>query len=391
MRILHFCETFSRLSETFIYDLITELERHGTDNHVVTLDRVNADTRPFPRVQLLPMQARLHPERLWRQAFVELGLGRTNELIWPAARRGLAKVVGQLKPDIIHAHFGPSGVLIAPVAHRLKVPLVVTFHGFDATRFAKSEYWRAEYQKLWPATAAVVGVSEHICSRLHELGAPASKLRRIGNGVDLSKFTYSDPSSRFDGKNVRCLFVGRLVEKKAPIVLAKAFQVACKRVPPALHLTLDIVGDGPLMSELRQFVIKEELSDVVRIHGSLTHADVMALFARAHLYVQHSVTASDGDQEGQPVSLIEAAAFGLPIVSTRHSGIPGIVEEGVTGFLVEECDFASMGKAIACLGAHPETWGSIAQRSRKKAELDMNLETQTESWVQLYRSSVKPS
>lgn len=384
MRILHFCERFSPLSETFVYDLVTELERQGIDNHVVTLQRMNNESRPFQKVHLVPVQGRFHPERLWHRALVEAGMGHEDETRWPGTRRALRRIARTLKPDVIHAQFGPSGVLIAPVAHHFEIPLAVTFHGFDATLLARSEYWQRKYRDLWPVTAAVAGVSGHICDRIRQLGAPEDKVRRMSNGVDLSKFQYHNPADRFDGVNVECLFVGRLVQKKAPLILARAFQVAAGLVAPDLRLALHIVGDGPLMPKLRQFVDTEGLSSLVHIHGALDHNEVRALFRRVHLYIQHSVTAEDGDQEGQGVSLIEASACGLPIVSTRHDGIPDVVIDGVTGFLVEENDFESMGRKIANLASQPESWGEMGRNGRAHAEENMNLQRQAMSWSNLY-------
>lgn len=386
MRILHYCESFSPLSETFVYDLITELERQGIDNHVATLRRVNAENKPFPKVHLIRAQHRFHPERLFHRVLVEAGIGHRDESTWPGIRRSLGRIVRAVRPDVIHAQFGPSGVLIAPVADRFKVPLVVTFHGFDATRLAKSEYWQRKYHELWPTTAAVVGVSEHICERVRQLGAPVGNVLRIGNGVNLSEFRYANPADRFDGVNVRCLFVGRLVEKKGPLLLARAFQIAAKQVPQQLRLSLDIVGDGPLAPKLRQFIDAEGLSRVIHMHGALDHNAVKALFGRAHLYVQHSVTAEDGDEEGQPVALIEASACGLPVVSTSHDGIPDVVIHGVTGFLVAENDFESMGRKIADLASHPDLWRELGRNGRAHAEKNMNLRAQADCWSNLYMS-----
>jgi colanic acid/amylovoran biosynthesis glycosyltransferase len=393
MRILQYCESFSPLSETFVYDLIDELERQGVDNYVATLRRVNPENRPFHKLYLITTQERFNPERLFHRVLVEAGIGHKDESTWPGIRRNIGRIVRAIRPDVIHAQFGPSGVLIAPVADRFKIPLVVTFHGFDATRLAKSEYWQRKYHELWPVAAAVVGPSRHICERLRQLGAPEAKILRVGYGANLSEFPYTSPADRFDGVNVRCLFVGRLVEKKGPLLLARAFQIAVKEVAQPLRLSLDVVGDGPLAPKLRQFIDGEGLSSVIRMHGALDHNAVKALFGRAHMYVQHSVTAEDGDEEGQPVALIEASACGLPIVSTRHDGIPDVVIDGKTGFLAEEKDFESMGRKIANLASHPDLWRELGRNGRAEAEENMNLQRQTTSWSKLYArlaSSARP-
>lgn len=386
MRVLHFCEFFSPLSETFIYDLVNELEGQSMDNHIATLHRENADSRPFLKAHLVKKPCRWNLQRLSTRASVALGLRDIREVCWPVLQKRLKGLVKSVAPDVVHAHFGPAGVLIAPIALRLGIPLIVSFHGFDVTRYARDEFWQRKYHELWPATAVISGVSNHICNRLQELGAPPDKIVRVSNGVKLEEFPCQNPAEHFDGKNVECLFVGRLVEKKGPLLLVKAFQTARKLVADRLNLILHVVGDGPLRPALEEYCRQEHLEACVHLYGPMDHSEVKAMMRRAHIYVQHSLTAANGDQEGQPVALIEAAATGLPCISTNHSGIPEIVLDGKTGFLVEENDFEGMGRKIALLSLDPNLWRTFGLKGRNHVESNLTQEKQVASWIERYRN-----
>lgn len=384
MRILHFCSGFSPLSETFIYDLITGLEERGLDNHVVTFRRLKADTRPFSKVHVVKAAQPTGPEELVRRTLGKLQSRDNTDACWPIEQRRIAPVLDSLKPDLIHAHFGPNGAKIQPLAEAFDTPLVTTFHGYDATRLPRHPFWKSRLAHLCRASEAAVGVSENICDKLRQLGAPEERLAKIANGVKIDRFPYQCPLDRFDGQRVEWLFVGRLVEKKGVLHLLESFRLAQKMIPSSLTPILHIVGDGYQMDDLRAAHERYGMGDSVRIHGAQPHAFVQTILKRCHLFAQHSVTGSDGNQEGQPVGLIEAAASGLPIVASRHSGIPEVVVDGKNGFLVAERDVTKMAERMAYLSSHPERWEAMSQWGRKHVEQNMQLDRQIEVWADLY-------
>jgi colanic acid/amylovoran biosynthesis glycosyltransferase len=362
-----------------------ELERQGIDNHVLALEEENRDTRPFPKVTIVGRAEKFHPLRLLWRAVHGPGAASALRAAWRIERERIRKVLVRLRPDIVHAHFGPAGILIGPVARQLAIKFVTSFHGYDATSVARQEFFEKQYRLLWATASAVTGVSGHICGLLENLGARRQTIVRISNGVDLSKFQFNPPASRFDGKNVECLFVGRLVEKKAPLLLLRAFAAARKATAGRASLTLHIIGDGPLMPELLAERQAQGLSSCVQIHGGLSHEEVRAMFQKTHIYLQHSITASDGDQEGQGVSMIEAAATGLPIISTRHDGIPEVVLDQKNGFLVEEHDVDGMARTLARLATTPGLWDRLGRNGREHVERQMRLDVQAEAWRNLYQ------
>jgi glycosyltransferase involved in cell wall biosynthesis len=147
--------------------------------------------------------------------------------------------------------------------------------------------------------------------------------------------------------------VGRFVAKKGPLLTIRAFAAALKQLPPgqASGLRLVMVGDGPLLGSARELVRELALADQVHFPGLCSPAEVADRMRGCRAFLQHSLVAPDGDSEGSPVSVMEAQLSGLPVVSTRHAGIPEVVLEGETGLLVDEGDVAGMAEAIAWLAA----------------------------------------
>jgi colanic acid/amylovoran biosynthesis glycosyltransferase len=381
MRILHFVPSFSPLSETFIYDYVTELERHGVDNHVITLRRLNEKDRPFPKVQVVGRPSRWHPRRLWHRALVPFGIGEARTTDWPQTRDRLEGITRSVAPDAIHAHFGPAGVLIAPVAHGLNIPMILTLYGYDVSKLAREEFWRRKYPSTFEAASLLLGISNHICSRVEDLGGSPQKIKCWHLGVDLSHFDYRPADKSFDGQTVQCLHIGRLVEKKSPIDLVRSFHYALGNVGGDLDLHLKVAGDGPLRKSLRQEVKSLGIEEQVSLLGTVPHTRIPTLLNEANIYTQHCKTASDGDQEGQGVTFVEASASGLPIVTTRHNGIPDVVIDGKTGCLVDEGDVEGMGKAIASLASDSARWVSLGRAGRQHIEDSFDLHNQTHKMI----------
>jgi colanic acid/amylovoran biosynthesis glycosyltransferase len=292
-------------------------------------------------------------------------------------------------PQLIHTHFRPMAAMIHPVARSLDIPLVAHFHnGGTVSSLVQDSYWEDQYEALFDSASALIGVSNHICHKLRELGAPEKKIRLLHGGIRLSKFEFDPPSSRFDGETVRCLHVGRLVEKKAPLDLVRAFSEARHRVGDEVDLQLTVAGDGPMRDDVEALIAELELSAHVRCLGNVPHDRVVNLMKKSHLYTQHCKTASDGDQEGQGITFVEASATGLPIVTTRHNGIPDVVKDGETGFLVSEGDVEDMGEKIAYLALHPEEWPSFSETGRSRVEEHFDLTKQTRKLISIYEDIV---
>ena len=166
---------------------------------------------------------------------------------------------------------------------------------------------------------------------------------------------------------MKFLFVGRLIKKKGPRELVMAF-ARLRQLAPEIDAELSLCGAGSLESELRRDIERLGLQQTVQLRGAVPNAQVREAMMQAHIMVQHSVETDSGDMEGLPVSLTEAAASGLPIIATRHSGIPEIVQDGVNGFLVEEHDVEAMAARMIELARMPESWSALGRAGRALVE-----------------------
>jgi colanic acid/amylovoran biosynthesis glycosyltransferase len=261
---------------------------------------------------------------------------------------------------------------------------VVTFYGFDVSRLARDPFWTGHYPEAFANADLLVGISGHICERIEALGGDPDRIERWHLGVDLSRFPHRPPDPGDDPGTVRCLHVGRLVEKKAPLRLVRALRHAQDRLSTERRLHLTVAGDGPLRGALKREIDRLGLNDRVRLLGSVPHERVPGLMAEADLYTQHCVTAGDGEQEGQGVTFVEASATGRPVVATRHNGLPDVVLDGTTGRLVEPGDAEAMGAAIAAFARSPERRAEMGRAGRKHVEARFDLETQTRTMRGLY-------
>ncbi|WP_019009205.1 glycosyltransferase [Deinococcus aquatilis] len=274
--------------------------------------------------------------------------GRLSELWYKAT--GLAprldRQIRAVRPQLLHAHFGPDGAQALPLARRLKLPLVVTFHGFDATMHdaelraspvLRDRQLVSRRPELIRKGALFIAVSEHIRRQLLAKGFPAQKVVTHYNGIDTSVFV---PAAE-PAEEPLVLFVGRHVEKKGGSSLLRAMHTLQQRLPAA---RLVLIGEGPLLQPLEELAAQLGLNAL--FVGRQTPEQVRGWMREAQVLCVPSVTARNGDTEGLPTVILEAMAMGLPTVTTASAGNPEAVTHGETGFVVPEHDEAALAHAI---------------------------------------------
>jgi len=268
----------------------------------------------------------------------------------------------------------------------LKGPVVTTFHGYDMTRHVR-RFGVGVYHRLFDRGDLFLPISDHWRRRLIELGCPPDRIQVHHMGVDCSRF---EPRLErvSDGKTVRLITIARLVEKKG---VAYAIRAMRRLVDRGMNVEYDVVGGGPLSADLRALVDSLDLGQSVRMLGWQAEDEVRDLLKRADALVAPSVTAADGDQEGIPMVLMEAAAMGMPVVSTHHSGIGELVEDGVSGYLLPERDVAALADRLGELIGQPNRRLQFGQAGRRIVEEQFNIERLNDELAEIFARIVTQS
>lgn len=296
---------------------------------------------------------------------------------------GIKKYLIKNKIDIVLANYGISGVKLLPICRSLKIPLVVYFYGFDAFHHSTLAKYKKSYLELFNCASAIIVVSEDMREQLIGLGAQQGKLSLIPCGADIEKFSQTHPALN----KPAFIAIGRFTEKKAPHLTIKAFHKVNKIIPDA---RLVMIGEGePLFDQCKKLVQNLELENTVEFAGKKTHQETVEYLKKARAFVQHSITADDGDKEGTPVAILEAEASGLPIVSTLHGGIKDAVIHEKTGFLVKEGDTEAMGEYMIKLAQEPELADQMGKEGRAHVQLNYELNQQIEKLYNVLVSVVK--
>jgi colanic acid/amylovoran biosynthesis glycosyltransferase len=264
----------------------------------------------------------------------------------------------RLRPHVVIAQYGHVGVRVSTACRACSIPLIVFFRGYDAHADWVIERFGNQYASLFQQAFAIVAVSQAIRTKLLEMGADSEKVFYSPSGVDCNKIVASNPRIQ----PPHFLAVGRLVDKKGPHLTLIAFAKALQQVP-GMRLTL--VGEGPLASVCRDIVRSLGLQESVNLIGSRAHDEVLSLMRESRGFLQHSLVAFNGDSEGTPNSIMEASASALPVIATRHGGIPEVVLHGETGYLVQEHDVVAMSENICRIAVNPDLAYQLGIRGRE--------------------------
>ncbi len=336
-------------SETFIRNIIEGLSEH----HEV----YNIHSGRYPERK--EDGSLLSPKPFWLfHKFIKAFVGRNNYF----SNYGVKKFLKDNKIEAVFANYGMAGAHMVPVCKALNIPLVVIFHGHDATDKKYLKKYAKGYQKLFGYASAIVAVSAVMKQKLIEQGAKPEKIHLVPYGIDLSKFK---PSSTLIGDQ-NFLAVGRFAEKKGPLYTIRAFHRVFQKYPDA-RLTM-VGGKTGLYNECKELVDELKLKDSVLFPGILGQDEIADMMRSSLSFVQHSIIAPNGDMEGTPLSILEAGACGIPIVSTLHGGIMEAVVHGETGYLVEEHDDENMGNYMIRLCDDTEQAKKMGMKGRKHIE-----------------------
>ena len=361
------------LSETFVYNQTFRLQRYQAYMLGAKRPRGAAITLPDDRVRVINEGG----WQGWWREFRWKVLGQVPNDVLEWAER--------LRPQLLHAHFGPDGVIAIPLARALRIPLVVTYHGLDASITWKNacafihKNYLMKKSRLLRESATIIAVSRFIKNKLISQGFPEEKIRVIHYGIDVTKI---HPKKRNHDQRIKViLFIGRFVPKKGVLYLLQAFRFVSATFPNA---KLVLIGDGPERKRLESWALANLPTHTYSFLGAQNHEKVIQWLSEADLLVAPSVTDETGDTEGLPNTILEGMAAGLPIVSTYHAGIPEAVIDGETGFLCHERNVDELAHYMGLLLEDPTLRRKMGEAGRRRVEQEFNLEKQNAKLEALY-------
>jgi len=344
---LAYTETFVQTHVDYLATAVSHLEYFPIDVAEEFPDQVSHD-----RLEQLKLRLR----RAWHQYILN-----------PIKTVHLMIFFRRNKINVVLAEFGGIGAAVLKACKKFKLPLVVHFHGADAYKHEMIDRFKHKYKEMFDYSAAIIAVSRHMAEQLIRLGAPREKVFYSSCGVDTNRFQRSSSL----GAPMQVIAVGRFVEKKAPYLTILAFKKVLKRLPEA---RLVMVGAGVLHDICCKLIESLHIEDSVELKDILTHDQVAELMQQSRVFVQHSLVPVSGDREGTPVAILEAAASGLPVVSTKHAGIIDAVLHGKTGFLVDEGDIDAMADYIYQLLCNPELASKMGKNAREHISANFSME-----------------
>lgn len=362
-----------------IYRQITAL-RHWRPV-VICQKREEAERFPFEPIIQVPRPA----TRALRRILIKQILKQPVMIYRSEARRIAAEIAG-VDGRILHIYFGHIAVQLLPLMRQSPVPVVVSFHGADAmVDMDNPTFLRATREVLRLARLVLVR-SESLAERVSAIGCPRCKIRIHRTGIPLDRFHYVARSAPANGA-WRFFQACRLIPKKGLHTSLRAFARFAETFPRS---EFTIAGDGPLLDELANLGAELGIADKVTFTGFLSQNALREQLSAAHGFLHPSELGSDGNQEGVPNSMLEAMATGLPVVATRHGGIPEAVDDGVSGFLIAERDSDAMARAMLQLVADPDRYAALGAAASKAVAERFEQMKQTEVLERCYTEASAP-
>lgn len=391
MKVSFFLLKFPLSSETFVLNQIVAFIEMGHEVEIVALQKGDlththaayTQYRLADKVRWLQDEPPTALSKLCHRAYsTAQGLHRAN--VWRALnvpRYGqearnliLSAICGRMREplvaDVFIAHFGPAGVTAAKLRELgvIRGKIATVFHGIDISSREVLSHYTAEYQQLFRRGDMMLPISQLWADRLRTMGCPPDKIAVSRMGVNMERFALRPLKAPNDC--LQMISVARLTEKKGLHVAIDA----CRQLKAqGVNFRYRILGIGPWERRLRTLIEQYQLEDRVEMPGFKASHEVKALLDEADVFLQPSVTGSNGDMEGIPVALMEAMAVGIPVLSTVHSGIPELIDSGHSGWLVAENDAQALADKLRTLGQmDTQTLLPVLQRARTKVETDFN-------------------
>lgn len=372
--VAHFVMPYLFSTGSWVYGQLVHTRRYRPI--VLTYRAENLEVFPFDPVYAYESVSAAH------KAILCLSKGRVSGGLGPYFEH----VIRRQRARLMHVHFGNSGVDMLETKRAAGLPMVTAFYGADVSQIPRDLAWRLRYKELFEEGELFLAEGQAMRRALLDLGCPPEKavVQRLGVDVESLPFVARRPDA---AGTVKVLIAATFREKKGIPDGLRAVEQVRHRFP---RLEVTLIGDAGGKSG-DQDEKRRILEILGRLQGTVTWRTFIPypLFRDAllkhHIFLSPSVTAKDGDSEGgAPVSIIEAQATGMPIVSTFHADIPEVVVPGVSALLSPERDVDGLAENLARLVAEPGKWEAMGRAGRAHVEAQHDVRVQTARLEELY-------
>lgn len=285
---------------------------------------------------------------------------------------------------ILHVHFGYHGVKMLGLKRKLIIPMVCSFYGDDAFANIHTRGGKGKYSLLFKQAEMILVLGPYMKAELIKLGCPENKITIHHLGINVDEIRFKKRALTATGK-VRFLLVAGFVQKKGIDIVIKALSSFQNK----FDFSLDIIGDGPLKSDIVNEIDSKGLKECIKLHGYQPYSYFIDLAYQCDVFILASRTGDNNQKEGTPMAIVDAMATGMPVVSTLHSDIPEIVKDGEHGYLAEENDVSSLVSCIQKIFDHPELIGTFSLNARHRVEKEFNAKIQTANLEGYYTDLIR--
>ncbi len=406
MRALILVHTFPSRTQTFVLNQVVGLLRLGCDVRVLAKESDFPDPTwappeiaaagLFDRITYLRHRGRRGLAGLLGEALSLAGYGlrhplRARRALGVAVRTGdfsalqgllAARALAEQGPfDVMHCQFGSIANMAVMLdrAGIVRAPIVASFRGSDLTSYVRRR--PRAYRLLAAIVARALPVCTPFAASLAALGMAPERIEVHFSGVDTARFPFRERKAPA-GRPLRLAAIGRMTAKKGFRHLIDAVRILRES---GRSVVLTLAGDGPELQSLERQVERASLESIVRFEAWVPHERIAAFLNEHDLLVAPSVTDPSGDREGIPNVLKEAMACGLPVIASRHSGIPDLIEDGAQGFLVPEGDPCAVADRIAALADNPALWPTLSAAARHRIERLFDRDALNTRLLEIYR------
>lgn len=363
LKIIVYTNNFPQASQTFVFDQVMGLKKLGHDVAVLTnksniqrIDEIDIKSLFLFKNRIKFFSFIISIFQLLKlvisfSLYKKINVILSDESIFFKEKILILMMLvkygkGKLSSELNIVHFGTNAFLFLKMKELglISGKVAVIFHGFELSRFSVLDMNRIRYRYVFDNADTLLPVSDKWKEKLIELGACENKLSVLRMGIDPSEFEFDEHryASLRSKDVIQLTQVGRLTEKKAILDTIRALSIIVEKLP----VNLNIVGDGELLETAKNLVEELSLSKYIKFHGRVPHKEVNRILDFTDVFLLPSKVAPDGDQEGVPVSLMEAMAKGILCISTYHSGIPELIKDNYSGFLVPEGDYKAIAEKI---------------------------------------------